>query len=79
MYTINVFKFSFTRPLFEDRRRSISMVQSICIMTRGEMYGELKPEHEGNPEGGAGWISRGLRLNFTVYSDLSHNTDILNF
>ena len=25
----------------------------ICIMTRGGMYGELQPEHEGNPEGGA--------------------------
>ena len=51
----------------------------ICIMTRGGIYGEILPEHEGNPEGGARWISRGLRLYFTVYPNLSHNTDILNF
>ena len=47
----------------------------ICIMTRGE----INPEHEGNPEGGAQGISRGLRLYFTVYPYLNHNTDILNF
>ena len=47
----------------------------ICIMTRGE----INPEHEGNPEGGAQGISRGLRLYFTVYPYLNHNTDIINF
>ena len=36
-------------------------------------------EHKGNPEGEARGISWGLRLYFTVYPDLSHNTDILNF
>ena len=50
-----------------------------CIMTRGGIHGEKEPEHEGNPEGGARRISRGLRLYFTVYPELSHNADILNF
>ena len=48
-------------------------------MTREGIYGKIEPEHEGNPEGGDQGISRGLRLYFTVYPDLSHNTDILNF
>ena len=48
-------------------------------MTRGGMYGEIKPEHEGNPEGRALGISRGLRLYITVCPDLSHDTDIINF
>ena len=48
-------------------------------MTRGGIYGEIYPEQEENPEGGAQGISWGLRLYFTVYPDLSHNTDILNF
>ena len=30
-------------------------------------------------EGGAQGISRGLRLYFTVYPNLSHNKDIINF
>ena len=51
----------------------------ICIMTRGGIYGELLPDYEGNLEGGARGISQGLRLYFTVYPDLSHNTDILHF
>ena len=51
----------------------------ICIMLRGRIYSEIQPDHEGNPEGGAQGISQGLRLYFTVYPDLSHITDILNF
>ena len=47
-------------------------------MTRGGKYCEIKPELEGNPEGGARGISRGFRLYFIVYPNLSHNTDILN-
>ena len=35
--------------------------------------------HKGSSEGGARGISRGLRLYFTMYPNLSHNTDILNF
>ena len=37
------------------------------------------PEPEGNPEGEAKGICRGLRLYFTVYPDLSHYIDILNY
>ena len=48
-------------------------------MTRGGIYGEIKPEPDGNPEAGTRGISRGLRLYLTVYPDVSHNTDILNF
>ena len=47
----------------------------ICIMTRGE----IKPENEGFPNGRTQGISQGLRLYFTVYPELNHNTDILNF
>ena len=36
----------------------------------------VKPE--GNPEGEARGISRGLRLYFIAFPDSSHNTDILN-
>ena len=32
-----------------------------CIVTRGGVYDEISPEPEGNPEGGARGISRGLR------------------
>ena len=39
----------------------------------------MYPEPEGNPEGEAKGISWGLRLYFTLYPDLSHNTDILNY
>ena len=42
-------------------------------------YGEIYPKPEGNLEGEAQGISRGLRLYFTAYPDLSHNTDILNY
>ena len=51
----------------------------ICITTRGGMFGKNTPAQVGNPEGGAQGISQGLRLYFTVYADLSHNTDILIF
>ena len=47
-------------------------------MTRGGIYGEIKPKPGGNPVGGVWWIFRGLRLYFTVYPDLSHTTDIIN-
>ena len=40
---------------------------------------EILPEHEGNSEGIDQGISWGIRLYFTVYPDLSNNTDILNF
>ena len=40
-------------------------------MTRGGVYNEILPE----PEGGAQKISRGLRPYFTVYPDLSLDTD----
>ena len=48
-------------------------------MMRGGIHSKITPEHKVNLEGGAKGISRGLVLYFTVYPDLSHNTDILNF
>ena len=46
---------------------------------RGGIYDEIWPEPEGNPEGEARVISRGLWLYFIVLPDSSHNTDILNY
>ena len=40
---------------------------------------KIQPEMKRNPEGKGQGISLGLRLYFTVYPDLSHNTDILNY
>ena len=51
----------------------------MCIVMREGMYTEIKPELEGNPEGEAQGISRGLRLYFIVYPDMNHNKDILNY
>ena len=48
-------------------------------MTQVGIYSEILPKHKGNLEGGAQGISQMLRLYFTVYPDLSHNTAILNF
>ena len=50
----------------------------ICIMMRGRIYSETWPEHKENPEGGAGGISQGLRLYFTIYPHSSDYTDIVN-
>ena len=38
-----------------------------CIVTREGVYNEILPEAEGNPEGGARGISRGLRQ-FSSYT-----------
>ena len=48
-------------------------------MNRGVIYGKILPEPEGNVEGRARGIFQGLRLFFAVYSDSSHNTDLINF
>ena len=45
------------------------MVYSICIETRGGIYGDILPEPKGSPNGKAQGISQGLRLYFTVYPD----------
>ena len=42
-----------------------------CIMTRGGVFDEILPEPEGNPDGRAQGISRGLRQYFIVYPDSS--------
>ena len=57
----------------------ISLHYCICIVTRGGIQDEIKPEPEGNPKGKARGISRGLRLYFIVYPYSFHNTDILNY
>ena len=43
---------------------------SICIMTRGEIEGEIYPEHKGNPKGGARRIFQGLKSKFHLISKL---------
>ena len=48
----------------------------VCILTRRGIYGEIWPEHKGNPEGGARGISRGLRLYFTLYHGLAIYTEV---
>ena len=70
-------------------RTSTHCIDCICIMMRGGIYDEKKPEqcsgfffiseHEGNPVVGAQRIYQGLRLYFTIHPDLGHITDILNF
>ena len=45
----------------------------------GGIYGEIKLESKVNSERKARGISLGLRLLFTVFLDLSNNTDILNY
>ena len=55
--------------LYLDERRDTH-----CVL-----HNEIKPEPKGNPEGEAGGISRGIRLYFIVYPDLSYNTGILNY
>ena len=40
-------------------------------MTRGGIYGEF----EGHPKNGAGGVSKGLRVYFTVHLNLSNNKD----
>ena len=52
---------------------------SIRIRTRGGIYGKIWPEPGGLPEGIARGQSQGLRPYFTVYPDLSPNTDIIPF
>ena len=34
-------------------KRAQTFEHCICIMTRGGIYGEIYPEHKGNPMGGA--------------------------
>ena len=55
----------------------------IRIGTRGGIYSKIWPEPEGLPEGlpegAALGQSQGLRPYFTVYPDLSPNTDIIPF
>ena len=51
----------------------------IHIRTRGGIYGKIWPEPKGLPEGAARGQSQGLRPYFTVYPDLSPNTDIIPF
>ena len=48
-------------------------------MTKGGIYGEILPDPEENSESGARGIFQRLMLYFTVFPDLSHNTDIINF
>ena len=50
----------------------------ICIRTRGGIYGEIWPEPKGVPKGAARGNSRGFRPYFTVYPELSPNTDIIS-
>ena len=50
----------------------------ICIVRRGGIYDEIMAEPEGNLEGKAQGISQGLRLYCIVFSDSSHNKNILN-
>ena len=45
----------------------------ICIMTRRWIYGKIKPDPNGVPEGGVQGNSQGLRLYFNVHLDSSHN------
>ena len=54
-------------------------ISCIRIRTRGGIYGKIWPEPEGLPEGAAQGQSQGLRPYFTVYPDLSPNTDIIPF
>ena len=56
-------------------------IESVCIRirTRGGIYGKIWSEPEGLPEGAARGQSQGLRPYFTVYPDLSPNTDIIPF
>ena len=51
----------------------------IRIRTRGGIYGKIWPEPEGLPAGTARGQSQGLKPYFTVYPDLSPNTDIIPF
>ena len=54
-------------------------VYCIRIRTRGGIYGKIWPEPEGLPKGAARGQSQGLRPYFTVYPDLSPNTDIIQY
>ena len=54
-------------------------VYCIRIRTRGGIYGKIWLEPEGLPEGSARGQSQGFRPYFTVYPNLSPNTDIIPF
>ena len=47
----------------------------IHILTKQGMYGQIKPSHDGAPDGKACWNSWGRRLYLSEYPKLSHKTE----
>ena len=65
MYSVNIFHLK----LPTINVKYLTQTKCIRIRTRGGIYGKIWPEPKG--------IARGLRPYFTIYPDLSPNTDTL--